>query len=133
MGKRGPQPELPTKAERERVRELAGVGLPQTDIALVMGRSKHWLQDRCRAELDDGIAETHAKVGLAIVDMAMQGNVAAAIFYLKTRAGWSEKHVHEHSGPSGGPITHKHVHEMSDADLIRVIEGQVRVIGGDEP
>ena len=30
--------------------------------------------------------------------------VVAAIFWLKTRAGWKETNVHEVGGPAGGPI-----------------------------
>jgi hypothetical protein len=34
----------------------------------------------------------------------MDGNTSAAMFYLKTQAGWKETNVQEHTGANGGAI-----------------------------
>lgn len=54
-----------------------------------------------RVELDRGLVQTKMRVGTSLVRMALgvaptehhagyPGNVVAAIFYLKTKAGWKE-------------------------------------------
>jgi hypothetical protein len=45
-------------------------------------------------------------------------SVTAAIFWLKTRAGWKELVSHELSGPDGGPIRSE---DMTPRDLARRI------------
>ena len=42
---------------------------------------------------------------------------SAAIFWLKARAGWREKDIHEITGPSGGPVQMVDVSGLSDAQL----------------
>ncbi len=50
------------------------------------------LRKHFRAELDRGTVEANAKVAQSLFQMATQGkNVAAAIFWMKARAGWREK------------------------------------------
>jgi AraC-like DNA-binding protein len=45
-----------------------------------------------------------AVAGMAknLIQQAHDGNIAAAIFYLKTQAGWKETNIQEHTGPGGG-------------------------------
>jgi len=109
MGKRGPQPILPTDDERKRIRMYAGLGVPQEDIGKLVGRSVDWLAKHCREELDKGLAETKAKVGGAIVQAALKGNMTAAIFYAKTQMGWKETTVQEHTGKDGEAIKFEQV------------------------
>ena len=78
-------------AMRERVRYLAGVGLPQDDIAKIIGCAPKTLRKRCRDDLDRGIAEANATMCGYLFAAAKGGNVTAQIFWLKTRAHWREK------------------------------------------
>ncbi len=78
-------------AMRERVRYLAGVGLPQDDIAKIIGCAPKTLRKRCRDDLDRGVAEANATVSGYLFASAKAGNVTAQIFWLKTRAHWREK------------------------------------------
>jgi hypothetical protein len=39
-----------------------------------------------------------------LFQQAKKGNVAAMIFWLKTRAGWSETQIHEIGGIGGKPL-----------------------------
>ncbi len=46
-----------------------------------------------------GRGKAIAGVGTNLLTQARNGNVAAAIFYLKTQAGWKEDHVEERELP----------------------------------
>ena len=116
MGKRGPQPILPTDEQRRLVRAYSGYGIPQRDIALLIGKSIDWLDKHCRAELDVGLAEVHAKVGRTLVAKALAGDTACLIFYAKSQMGYREVSKFEHSGTNGGPIR--------TIDLTRLLEGK---------
>src|ERR1700756_792298 len=72
-------------AMREKVRYLAGVGVPQDDIAKIIGCAPKTLRKRCRNDLDCGIAEANALVSGCLFASAKAGNVTAQIFWLKTR------------------------------------------------
>ena len=78
-------------AMRERVRYLAGVGFPQDDIAKIIGCAPKTLRKRFRADLDRGVAEANATMCGFLFAAAKGGNIAAIIFWLKTRAHWRER------------------------------------------
>jgi hypothetical protein len=78
-------------AMRERVRYLAGVGVPQDDIAKIIGCAAKTLRKRFRDDLDRGVAEATATVAGFLFAAAKGGNIPAIIFWLKTRAHWREK------------------------------------------
>jgi hypothetical protein len=75
---------------REKVRHLAGLGVPQDDIARIIGCAPKTLRKRFRDDLDRGAAEANAIVSGSLFAAAKGGNVAAQIFWLKTRAHWHE-------------------------------------------
>jgi DNA-binding Lrp family transcriptional regulator len=77
-------------AKRERVRYLAGLGVPQNDIARLIGCSPKTLRKRFRDELDRGVAEANAVISGSLFAAAKAGNTTAQIFWLKTRAHWCE-------------------------------------------
>src|ERR1700732_113517 len=78
-------------AMRERARYLAGVGVRQDDIAKIIGCSPKTLRKRLRDELDRGVAEANATICGYLFAAAKAGNIAAIIFWLKTRAHWRER------------------------------------------
>lgn len=47
-----------------------------------------------------GRGKAIAGVGSNLITQARNGNVTAAIFYLKTQAGWKEDHIEERELPS---------------------------------
>ena len=49
----------------------------------------------------------NAQVAKGLFDQAKQGNTSAAIFWLKTRAGWKETNVNEITGADGQPVSIK--------------------------
>lgn len=48
-----------------------------------------------------GKADGIDRVANSLIDMAESGNASAAIFYLKTQAGWKETTAVEHTSPDG--------------------------------
>jgi hypothetical protein len=84
---------VPTEVSRRQVEALAGFGLPQDDIARVIAIDPTTLRLRYRAELDAGSAKATARVAENLFRIATGSGreaVTAAIFWLKTRARWSE-------------------------------------------
>ena len=74
------------------VQVLSGIGVPQDQIALLIGVDAKTLRKSCRDDLDRGMAEANVKVGQTLFSMATRGdNTAATIFWMKARAGWREK------------------------------------------
>ena len=88
----------PTSETRTKVSALAGVGTPQDQIALIIGISKNTLIKHYRKELNTAMVMANAQVAQSLYQQAKSGNTAAAIFWLKCRAGWVDKQAIEHSG-----------------------------------
>ena len=110
-GKRGgPQPGSgrppyePTKEGRKMVEAMSASGIPQDDICLVLGITKKTLRKHFSFELDTAATKANAKIAQTLFNKAIAGDTTAAIWWTKARMRWSEKAVHEHSGPDGGPI-----------------------------
>ncbi len=80
----------PTDDMRGKVRHLSGVGVPHDDIAKIVGCSPKTLRKHFRLELDLGSAEANAMMGGYLYQNGKNGNVAAQIFWMKSRAGWKE-------------------------------------------
>ena len=91
----------PDAEQRKTVNAMAGYGIPQDDIARVIGVDPKTLRKHFRNELDTGETIATAKVAESLYKQATGGNVAAAIFWMKARAGWSERIINEHGGPNG--------------------------------
>jgi hypothetical protein len=85
------KPFVVTHAVREKVRHLAGLGVPQDDIARIVRCSPKTLRKRCRDDLDCGVAEANAIVSGCLFAAAKGGSIAAQIFWLKSRAQWRER------------------------------------------
>jgi hypothetical protein len=94
----GRPPHQPTDQTRRLVEAMAGCGIPQQQIAKVVGISDETLRKRYRRELDLGVIEANAKVAEALFKQAIEGNTAALIWWTKARMGWRERTGAEHSG-----------------------------------
>lgn len=107
----------PTEQTRRTVESMSGYGIPQEDIAVVLGLAPKTLRKHYRKELDTAEIKANAKVAESLFKKATgDGNqaVTAAIFWAKTRMGWKDTTVLEHTGKDGGPIKS----EVSARDLI---------------
>ena len=83
------------------MRHLAGLGVSQDDIARIVKCSPKTLRKRCRDDLDCGAAEANAIVSGCLFAAAKGGNIAAQIFWLKSRARWRERAAPDHRAAGG--------------------------------
>lgn len=81
----------PTEQMRKEVSAYAAVGVPHHDIAKLIGIDTKTMLKYYRDELDTGKTRANAKVAGSLYKQALEGNTAAAIFWMKAQAGWSEK------------------------------------------
>jgi AcrR family transcriptional regulator len=109
MARKGRPPHQPTDKDRRAVTALCAAGVREDDIARVLGVSGKTLRKHYRRELDIAVAMATLAVATRLWDF-IEGRVGgpreqltAAIFWLKTRAGWRETHRHEHGGARDAP------------------------------
>jgi ParB-like chromosome segregation protein Spo0J len=100
------------EALRAKVADLAGLGVTQDDIAKIVGCAPKTLRKRCRDELDRGVAEANATIAGSLYAAAKAGNIAAMIFWLKTRAHWRE------GPPDGVPVAAADAGSSSEVVLV---------------
>jgi len=94
MTKMGRKPYEPDERTRAQVKTLAGMGVPDYEIAKVIGLSGPTMRKYYMAELETGHIEANARVAQSLYAQATsktKPSVAAAIFWLKCRAGWREE------------------------------------------
>ncbi len=97
----------PDPSVRRQVEAMAGYGVPEADIAGVVGISPKTLRKHYRSELDHGHVKANAKVAENLYRKATGDGreaVIAAIFWLKTRAGWKETSVQELAAKDDKPL-----------------------------
>ncbi len=91
--KGGRPPHEPNEKTRSQVKTLAAMGIEVPDIVKVIGLSAPTLRKHYKHELQTGKIEANAKVAGTLYKLATDAtkpNVTAAIFWLKTQAGWRE-------------------------------------------
>lgn len=86
-----PPPHEPTDTGRKLVELHAMIGTPQSVIADILGIDDKTLRKHYRAELDHALAHANAQIGGALFNKARDGDIAAQIFWMKTRAKWRER------------------------------------------
>ena len=115
----------PTAEQRRMVQVLSGIGVPQDQIALLIGVDAKTLRKSCRDDLDRGMAEANVKVGQTLFSMTTRGdNTAATIFWMKARAGWREKQevVVE---PGSGWFVQGEVEAETEAEWVEQAQAQI--------
>lgn len=103
-GECGNPPFEPCDKDRQVVRDMAGNGATQEDIALRLGISVDTMTKYYGKDWQLGKIETKNEIAGALVKAAKEGCATRQIFYLKTQAGWKETTAHEHTGKDGNPI-----------------------------
>lgn len=81
----------PTERDRRMVGKLVALGLPRDAIADVLEISRRTLGRYYAKELAVATVHQIAAVAQSLYNQAVSGDTRAAIFWLKCRAGWSEK------------------------------------------
>ena len=93
---------IPSEESRKLVRSLSAVGIRYIDIAQKLDITDDTLRKNYKRELEDGRIDANAQIGNTLFQQAKKGNTTAAIFWLKTRAGWKETQVTELTGAVDG-------------------------------
>ena len=101
----------PTEESRKSVKSMSAFGIPQYDIADVIGIAAPTLRRHYRQELKTGSIGANAKVVGVLFKLAVEGNVAACIFWTKARMGWSDRGPQPHDGDSPDVIA-RSIHDM---------------------
>ena len=104
MPRKTKPPHEPTKQLRELVKMHTMVGTRQEVVADIIGIDPKTLRKYYRKELDQASAQANAQIGGALFNKAVKGDTAAAIFWLKTKAGFRETQHIDHT-TNGEPIT----------------------------
>ena len=81
----------PTEQARHMVAKMAAFGIPMKNVADIIGVGVSSLQKHFKAELETGHTEANFMVANTLFQMAMNGNVTACIFWVKTRLGWKDE------------------------------------------
>jgi hypothetical protein len=94
--KRGRPRKTPTPVDLAKIERLAGLGCRLDEIAIACDVSPatldRWKQrDDVSLAYQKGRIEAKANVAERLYDLAMDGDVAAAIFWLKSQAGWTDR------------------------------------------
>jgi hypothetical protein len=87
------KPHEPTDKDRKQVTLMAGIGLTHDQIAKIVGVSDETLRKYYGEELETAASKMNAQVAQNLFSIATSkapGSVAAACFWMKTRAGWKE-------------------------------------------
>ncbi len=90
---RGRPPHVPTKETQDLVESLSGFGIPQDEIAKLVGIDPKTLRLHYAEQIELGAIKATAKVAQNLFNMATKPNregLQAAIFWLRVRAHWSE-------------------------------------------
>jgi hypothetical protein len=88
----------PDPVARRQVEAMAAYGVPEADIARVVGIDPKTLRKHYRDELDTGSIKANSRMAENLYRKAMGDGpqaVSATIFWLKTRARWKETNVTE--------------------------------------
>lgn len=91
------KPHEPTDKNRKLVLTLTGYGVTEVAVGRELGISVPTLTKYYRNELDCGVDKANAQVAQSLFLKATgdgSQSVSAAIFWLKTRAGWRETTEH---------------------------------------
>ena len=106
----------PTEDQLKQIETMSAMGITHEQMSAIIGVDAKTLRKHCRKELDQGSIKATMKVAQNLFKQATEeGNTAAMIFWMKARAGWSEKTKTELSGPDGGPVQKKHTVEFVNA------------------
>lgn len=97
------------------VKTMVAGGIDQTAIAGVLGISKPTLRKHYGREIATAAAEAHMRVSASLFSLATTGkNVAAGIWWEKTRRGMSETQRIESTGADGKPIENIVTYKWAD-------------------
>lgn len=114
----------PTPESRAVVQELSAFGIPQDRIAERLGISSRTLREHYAEQVDHGKEHANLSVYKTAFDLATSGECPAmTMFWCKTRMGWKETNVVEHSGG----IQHYDLSKLTD-EQFRAVEAAINTV-----
>ena len=104
----------PTEKTRAEIVALRSYGVPIKEVAAYIGIDDKTLYKYYKDELENSAIKANANVGKFLYQAASgqalttgatySDCVRAAMFWAKTRMGWKETNVQEHTGANGKPL-----------------------------
>lgn len=88
----------PTDEHRRRVRDLVLCQMKRERIAQLLGISLSTLERHFKHELEHSLDAINSKVAFTMARLAIDGNVRAADFWLRTRAGFTNARDEDDEG-----------------------------------
>lgn len=95
---------VPTDKTREQVLSASGLGLPQVQIAALIGISDVTLRKHYEKELAVGKATASAQIAKSLYNKAVSGDTTAAIWWTKAQMGWGETNTTKVGNIDGTPL-----------------------------
>jgi len=95
----------PTDAFKELVETSSGLGLPQEQIAALIGITAKTLAKHYKTELIVGKAKASSAIANTLFNKAQAGDTTAMIWWTKAQMRWSETVKQELTGADGEPLT----------------------------
>jgi len=95
---------VPTDKTREQVLSASGLGLPQVQIAALLGISDVTLRKHYEKELAVGKATASAQIAKSLYNKAVAGDTTAAIWWTKAQMGWGETNTTKVGNIDGTPL-----------------------------
>jgi hypothetical protein len=112
---------------------MRGIGLTHEMIAVVLGISADTLTRHYAADLERGHAQAVATVAGALYRNAQNGMLAAQTFWLRHRAGWSDKTTVQHEGRVGVAIEFSEAADAAAFASVAALEAELARQGYDGP
>ena len=129
---------VPTAQERKSVEAMAGYGLPQEHISVLIRDGIHLdtLREHFKRELVSGKAKANSKIGQTLFQKAAGGDVTAMIWWSKTQMKWSERQPTELDNMMVEKLRRELAKEDDDDVLptsieVRVVNGGSKLITGE--
>ena len=98
------RPHEPDEKSRATVEAMVSYGIPQEDIAKVIGIDDKTLRKHYRNEIDTASAKANAQVAQRLYKKCMADDTASIIFWLKTRAQWADTTQIRHADADGNKL-----------------------------
>ena len=116
-----PPHEPDPRHSRRLVEHHAAIGTPHAQIAKLLRALGQHPEEALPEELELGLARANAVVSGTLFAEAKRGNITAAIFWMKIRAGWRETAKVEHSGGTSLEVRQVDATKLSDATLAELM------------
>lgn len=105
MGKMGRPRKERDELIAAQVEKMAGLPLPHTDIARIIGLAPDTMSRLYAEELKTGRAKAKAFVTGKLFEKIRDGDGASIFFWLKTQCGWRETQHMDHTSSDGSMAT----------------------------